>query len=630
MKSRLENAVKIMGKWYRSINLNTEGLNRELSKNGFPTINIDQYLENIMQQIKTADQHTTIAVIGTFNSGKSTLINSLLGLTGKQRLSCSDNPETSKCTRLCAKPKNASSDAMITYLNNAYPTKYLSWEEAQRYTNHQIEKHITPELQRELDAIDEIVYFITSDNYLIAKFFDGFDLLDLPGTGSGERPEDTEHTRHKCNEADYVFWVTSTQAEPDQSSLRDLQNITTPFLPIVNVWQCEDEGVEGEFSLEEYLDILDENAFAPYLSRAGHSPISYYAKEIDLAQQQGRELDPQWGKEELIDVLQQIQETILTGIRAERIVKQFNKSIEGIRSHYQIALDSKVYTDFEKKYHSDISEFGEMDYRIDNMKPSVDAELKRFSRKFIADIYEQIKKCVECFIDDTMWGTNLKAVFSKKKVEEELQKDFTDNYLMKDKDWIQKRAAMFFDEIMDIIKGKYADLKLLSVHSSFESTDPNFTIPDMDRILRRIAELLSKDMRERILPVIVSTIGTTVLLAIPGGAVVEATVGAITTWVSGVFQLPNDSKLDKLRKNAKSSAFYSLCMDEDIAYHDIYQKVYDIHKRFIESVKMELNLPLQEADQKLGELKKIKDNMNEMLKRMDDMDIQSVFQRGEG
>jgi ribosome biogenesis GTPase A len=45
-----------------------------------------RYIRDIERQLDTFKEEYTIAFVGMFNSGKSTVINSLLGLTGDARV----------------------------------------------------------------------------------------------------------------------------------------------------------------------------------------------------------------------------------------------------------------------------------------------------------------------------------------------------------------------------------------------------------------------------------------------------------------------------------------------------------------------------------------------------------------
>lgn len=65
----------------------------------FQVASYQRYIRDIERQLDTSKEEYTIAFVGMFNSGKSTVINSLLGLTGGARLSEEDRPDTVK--RIC-------------------------------------------------------------------------------------------------------------------------------------------------------------------------------------------------------------------------------------------------------------------------------------------------------------------------------------------------------------------------------------------------------------------------------------------------------------------------------------------------------------------------------------------------
>ena len=66
--------------------------------------------------------------------------------------------------------------------------------------------------------------------------------------------------------------------------------------------------------------------YSAYFASA-ENPVIYYAKEIDLAQQQGRVLKEEWGKQQFTDKVTDILNNINSGDRMTRIKMQIETAL---------------------------------------------------------------------------------------------------------------------------------------------------------------------------------------------------------------------------------------------------------------------------------------------------------------
>ena len=78
-------------------------------------VDFSSSLKIISQQINTSKNKFTIATVGEFKAGKSTTLNTILGLQGDARLSCEFLPDTAKAIRIMKKEENQEYEAEIIF-----------------------------------------------------------------------------------------------------------------------------------------------------------------------------------------------------------------------------------------------------------------------------------------------------------------------------------------------------------------------------------------------------------------------------------------------------------------------------------------------------------------------------------
>lgn len=131
----IETAIPSMEKIKKDLKKYENEINLVLKSLDISPINIESPLKKIQAQIDSAKNKFTIAFVGTFKTGKSTVINSLLQLEGEARLSSEFDPDTAKCVRIIKKERRQKYEAEVIFQNNIYPTEHISWNEAKKYTS---------------------------------------------------------------------------------------------------------------------------------------------------------------------------------------------------------------------------------------------------------------------------------------------------------------------------------------------------------------------------------------------------------------------------------------------------------------------------------------------------------------
>lgn len=198
--NNLETAIPFMKQLAEMLEEKKNSINFDLEDLKIRGIDMDNAILRINEQIKTAETKYTIAFIGTFKTGKSTIINSLLNLSGSERLSSEFDPDTAKCVRIIEKPKKQDYDAEVIFEDNIYPVEQISWAEAKKYTSQVALDNESQAFRDKAEHIEEVRYYVDS------PFLRLCNILDLPGTGTGGHSEHTEVTDRKIMEADCIFW----------------------------------------------------------------------------------------------------------------------------------------------------------------------------------------------------------------------------------------------------------------------------------------------------------------------------------------------------------------------------------------------------------------------------------------
>ena len=591
--NNLETAIPFMKQLHELLEKKVTDVNKSLSALGIRKVNLETSLTRIEEQITSAETKYTIAFVGTFKTGKSTIINSLLNLQGNARLSSEFDPDTAKCVRLMHKAKGQTYDTEIIF-TDTYAPEHLNWVEAKKYTSQVALDSSNSEIRKKAEKIDEVRYYI--DN----PFLDVCNILDLPGTGTGMHSEHTDVTDRKIMEADCIFWVVSTDGEPDRESILNLEKFSTKMLPIINVWQSEREDIYSTMKPEEIKDILL-SQFGSYFASA-EAPIFYYAREIDLAQQENRELKPEWGKLAFTDKVEEILSNIQTGDRMQRIKKQISIALQTCEGALKDILEDNALKSLGQTEINEGHEISKIRSKLSKARVLASGDIKDHAKKSAQEIIEIFSDASDAFIENQMQGTNFKALFNKQKHQENLKRDFEKNYVKIKSGWLDNIVKEFTDDVFDILKGIYSDF---SIEMSTITSNSSFSMAedDLSGFIEDMVKIMGNDMGARIAPAIIAAIAGGIMLIIPGGAVFEALATVVASGISATKGITKDDKLRSRITGVKNTAKVQIKQQRASIVNELKEAGGSVNKEMYEKIETELNKRNDKNSKRKSELK---------------------------
>lgn len=534
--NNIESMVSTLQKMRGDIEAYSESLNASLRACNLKTIDTQYILKNIDAQIESAQSKFTIAFVGTFKTGKSTIINSLLELTGDERLSSEYDPDTAKCVRLVYKDRG-SPEAEIEFFDS-YEEEQLNWAEAKKYTS-QVELDKADEQFRNKAAkIREVRYYVKHE------LLKHCNILDLPGTGTGNYIEHTDITDEKILETDCFFWVVTTDSEPDMETLLNLEKIRHKLLPIINVWQIEEEniGMESDrITPEEILGILQKNYSAYMLN--SEDPVIYYAGEIDYAQRHGYEIKPEWGKAHFVEKVMDLLGNIQEGDRAERIRNNLLRALEQCTGLLVDLQNSQGLKTQERQNKEESREAKDLRSKFERGRRKLKADIQAHAAQKTEEVLERLSGATESFISIKMDGMDLRAlVKGKKRYADELRREYEKSYICLENGWLDACGEGFLEEVKTLVCSYYADFEY---EIDFGDPKDQFDVSSisLSEFAESMAGSLQKDALDKLLPALVSSVVTIIGVFVPGEVILDV--------LSGLFA---GKKMIDLSDNSKITA----------------------------------------------------------------------------
>ena len=164
---------------------------------------------------------TTIAFVGEFSAGKTSIVNRVLS---------QDQPDVALL------PVSAKATTAIpTYITGGPGASYnfVSADNTLKTVREKTFKEVSKEILGQIDGISSLIkYFVMQYKN---PFLDKISILDTPGFNSND-PKDAERTVEVINECDALFWVVDVNAGTvNRSSLKLIhENLQKPLYVVIN------------------------------------------------------------------------------------------------------------------------------------------------------------------------------------------------------------------------------------------------------------------------------------------------------------------------------------------------------------------------------------------------------------
>lgn len=219
--------------------------------------------------------------------------------------------------------------------------------------------------------------------------------------------------------------------------------------------------------------------------------------------------------------------------------------------------DLKVRNDVEaafKQIKKDRREDKDLAIKINKCKMNVHSDIQREAEARADEIISILISASDAFISNLMEGVNFKAL-GRKSFQEELKKDFEENYVKLKSGWVEKCTEGFASNVKSIILGYYSEFAL-DVDRDVSFAEMDNSIDNIEGFINSMVNVMAADIRNKLLPIIISVIAGGILMAIPGGIIAEA---LCTVVLSGGFALRNFSKDDQLVQKQENAKIQSRC-----------------------------------------------------------------------
>ena len=559
-----------------SVDLNEKLVDLKLNK-----IDFSKYILSLKQQIKTANNKFTMAFVGEFKSGKSTTINSLLGLSGDEGLSNCDDPDTAKCVRIMKKESGMDYEAELIFEPGTFKNEKLSWNDAKKYTS-QVALDNDPSLKEKSSKIEEVRYYIDND------FLSVCNILDLPGTGAGGHSEDHNLvTFKKIDEAEVIFWIVSTVDEPGKAAIDNLDRFKSKIIPVINVWKDSKNDIESELTGEDVKKILMER-YSTYFSDA-QEPIIYYAKEICNAQENDDDVQEEWGKAAFAECLNSLLSADVVDLEKDRITR-IKKQIGTVFTKIKNELKEveEKFVDINAKNDQEDTDITLLETKLNTIQRHADEKIREQTKSTSDEMVSFMSQMTEVFIEDQMDSIRLDTVFRqlgknrKKQLEEEMKDTYLNKYLkMNEKPcWYQDMLVSYGEDINILLNSEYAIFKIEAKKME--------TIKNLDMDTNFVGSILKQTMAsfvEALGPIIATIIMAIVLYCVPGGAIIDNLAVAL---MGGSAFKPKD-RITKRKENIKSRARLSISMQKYNIQNGLLKETKNINAKCKENIIATIN-----------------------------------------
>ncbi len=480
----------------------------------------------VEDQIRTASRPFTIAVVGEFKAGKSTLLNGLLGLSGETSLSAEDTPDTA-CSILLRERQSGDPEARLTFQDGSPPAS-VSWQEAKRYTS-QVTLDGDAVARERAGKLLEVEYFVESPLLAQAQF------NDLPGTGSRYWREHTALTHRKMKEADAVLWVVA-EREPSADARRDLEVLaqySQTVIPIVNVVEdpLADPPLPRQPARDQEISDVLVREFRSFFSPEIEAPLQVSARVVEIERAKRRPSAAALRKAGYEALLQLLEKMFLS--HQEQQAKGRKYRLCGAAMAVLDKAQSELFRlrdDLEdRSRHTDVHlrQTSRRVAEINQVENLVRGSLRTIAQARAAEICDRVAGDAGVFVKDQLQFSKIRHLgrsLTKKgraKLEAELQQTFERDYLKlhKKPNWLDGIHEDYNDQVGIVVLAEWSRLAATGGGGQTQRWQPlEERFADIDR--------LGDDIRQAVASVFFKLLGvaafTGLLALIPGAGALVA------------------------------------------------------------------------------------------------------------
>ncbi len=412
-------------------------------------LNYQEILTNLKEEQVKVSPPLKILVIGEYNVGKSTFINSLLG----EDLLPSDIVPTDTVISRVMRGDHYEHLAEI-HFSDGTVKKYYNYQE--------IWKHIDRKHNYQQEQIKDIKI------YHQASLLREIEIINTPGINSFFQ-KDTELVRSYLKEADGLIWLFNSQSLSGRYSLDFLEEMEKYQFKSIAVLNMIDLCYEYDDDLDEYGDINIENVNSArkytqnYFGKYYQELIDYASLPIlDIFLQVSKEGDyfnqydslAKWGYFNLISSLERHIYSPNSVFRQNKFTKMHRKINKDYQLIYKAVKNSEKYLD--EKIANVSEENKELDVFMKKLQhqkikssQQIDEKIKQTTQEIIALLSSNL----EDFIDNEV------GILKMKKVEK-LEELFKNQYL--DNEGLENHLEVLRKEVNRIIQILAEDLEVIA------------------------------------------------------------------------------------------------------------------------------------------------------------------------
>lgn len=494
-------------------------------------VDLQRLIKQVEGQVRTAERDFTIAVVGEFKVGKSTLLNGLLGLTGEAALSAEDTPDTACSIVLRHRQPNLPEARLVFLDGNVVET---TWAQAKRMTSQVYLDQHPAERERAL-RLREVEYFVASPLLAQAQ------LNDLPGVGSRYWANHTEITHKIMKEADAILWVVADR-EPSQDArhaLSILSQYARSVIPVINVIEDPeaDPPLPRRPEREQELANILMREFRDFFSPEIEAPLLVSARVIEIERAKPRPSTEVLREARLDDLLGTLEslffehrEQQAQGRRSRlrgaalAVIDEGRTGVEGVLGE----IDRKV-----KVLHEEAGAAEKRVRDIASVEVSLLSSIRILAEAQALEICDRIAHQAGLFIEDQMQLTRFsnlgKSLTAKgrERLSAELKDKFLDQLQLRESpSWLDRMSADFAEQARNLALAEWSALGWVENPGSPQARTVSLPFRDLQR--------LGEDMRDSIVSILARMLGvagfTGMIALLPGAQALIALgfVGAST------------------------------------------------------------------------------------------------------